>query len=51
MVHGEYDEELGLSKFEPLNRLVIGILENVKNREELRSAIGVLGWADDRGDR
>jgi len=51
VVHGEYDEDLGLSKFEPLHRLVIGILENVRNREELRSAIGVLGWAEDRGDR
>lgn len=50
VVHGEYDEELGLGKFEPLNRLVIGILENVRNREELRSAMGVLGWADDRGE-
>lgn len=50
VVHGEYDENLGLSKFEPLHRLVIGILENVRNREELRSAIGVLGWAENRGD-
>ncbi|MGI6740407.1 MAG: hypothetical protein ACOX7C_02815 [Brevefilum sp.] len=44
VVHGEYDEELGLRKFEALNRLVIGILENVKNREELYEAIGTLGW-------
>lgn len=44
VVHGEYDEELGLRNFEALNRLVIGILENVKNREELRDAIGILGW-------
>ena len=51
VVHGEYDEDLGLSKFEPLHRLVIGILENVRNREELRSAIGVLGWVEEIGGR
>lgn len=44
VVHGEYDEELGLRKFEALNRLVIGILENVKNKEELKEAMGALGW-------
>ena len=47
VVHGEYDEELGLRKFEALNRLVIGILENVKNKEELKEAIGALGWEDE----
>ena len=49
VVHGEYDEELGLRKFEPLHRLVVGILENVKNKEELHSAIGALGWNDNGG--
>ena len=29
VVHGDFDEELGLKKFEPLHRLIIGILENV----------------------
>lgn len=47
VVHGEYDEELGLRKFEALNRLVIGILENVKNKDELKEAIGALGWNDE----
>ena len=47
VVHGEYDEELGLRKFEPLNRLVVGVLENVKNKEELKEAIGALGWEDE----
>ena len=47
MVHGEYDEELGLRKFEPQNRLVVGVLENVKNKEELKEAIGALGWEDE----
>lgn len=44
VVHGEYNETQGLSKFEPLYRLVFGILENVRNSEELQGAIGALGW-------
>lgn len=46
VVHGDYDEEIGISKYKPLKRLVIGILENLKNREELHEAIGVLGWVE-----
>ena len=49
VVHGEYDDELGLSKFEPLHRLVIGILENITNNRELRSAIKSLGWEETVG--
>lgn len=44
VVHGDCDEDLGLRKFEPLYRLVSGILENVKNKDELKAAIGALGW-------
>lgn len=47
IVHGEYDEDLGLKKFEPLHRLVIGILENVKNKDDFREAKRVLGWIED----
>lgn len=47
VVHGEYDESLGLSKFEPLHRLVIGILENVHNSRELEDAKKALGWCKD----
>lgn len=46
VVHGEYDEELGLKKFEPLHRLVIGILENVRNKEEFKDAKKALGWPE-----
>lgn len=49
VVHGEYDEELGLSKFEPLYRLVIGILENVRNSNELQNATQSLGWENAQG--
>ena len=42
VIHGEYDEDLGLMKFESLNRLVIGILENVKNHKEIMDALETL---------
>jgi hypothetical protein len=44
IVHGEYNEGLALLKYESLHRLVIGILDNVKNNSELMTAIGSLGW-------
>ena len=47
VVHGEYDENIGLSKFDALYRLVIGILENVKNRKELLQAMEKLEWKID----
>lgn len=47
VVHGDFDEELGLKKFEPLHRLVIGILENVRNKEEFKDAKKALGWSED----
>lgn len=46
VVHGEYDENLGLNKFEPLYRLVIGILDNVNNHKEILEATTALGWDD-----
>lgn len=47
VVHGAYDEDLGLLKFDPLYRLVIGILDNVKNRQEILEATTALGWDDE----
>ncbi len=44
IVHGEYDEELALAKYDSLHRLIVGILDNVKNNRELTVAIGTLGW-------
>ncbi len=46
VVHGEYDEGLGLIKYEPLYKLIIGILDNVRKSEELRIAIKTLGWTN-----
>lgn len=50
VVHGEYDEKLGLAKFEPLHRLVIGILENVRNAKDFEDAKKILGWCKEGED-
>ncbi len=47
VVHGEYDEKLGLKNFKPAKRLVVGILDNMKNKEELKAAIRELGWTEE----
>ena len=47
VVHGEYDEDLGLAKFDSLYRLVIGILDNVNNHKEIIEATTALGWDDE----
>lgn len=44
VVHGNFDEEMGVNKFEPLLRLVLGILDNVKNKKEFDDAMKSLGW-------
>ncbi|MFC2013260.1 hypothetical protein ACFLUE_03125, partial [Chloroflexota bacterium] len=44
VVHGEYNEQLGLRKYEALRRLVVGVLDSVKNNREMMDAIGMLGW-------
>ncbi len=49
VVHGEYDEQQGLEEYESLNRLVIGILENIKNHKEITNAIEKLQWNKTKG--
>lgn len=49
VVHGNSDEQIGLMKYDALCRLVVGIIDNVRNNEELMSAIGLLGWNDEGG--
>jgi hypothetical protein len=44
IIHGDSDEQEGLKKYDALHRLVIGVLDNVKNSKELTSAIDSLGW-------
>lgn len=46
ILHGEYNEDLALSRYQSLHRLIIGVLDNVKNNNELMTAIGSLGWND-----
>jgi hypothetical protein len=50
VIHGEYEEELGLQKYDAFRRLVIGIIENVKKNQELMNAIGALGWDNQQED-
>ena len=49
VVHGDHDETLALQKFEPLHRLIVGILDNVRNNQELTATIGLLGWSTPEG--
>jgi hypothetical protein len=49
IVHGDSDEEQALQKFEPLHRLVVGILDKVNTNRELTTAIGTLGWNNQAG--
>lgn len=49
VVHGDSNEEVALSKYDSLYRLIVGILDNIKNNSELMSAIKTLGW-DDKGN-
>ena len=45
IAHGtNVSEADALLKYEPLHRLVVGIIENVKNNAELMTALGNLGW-------
>ncbi|MFV0402208.1 MAG: hypothetical protein ACK5LX_16545 [Oscillospiraceae bacterium] len=51
VVHGGYDEDLALAKYDSIYRLIIGILDNVKNNHELMEAIDTLEWDVDKGVR
>ena len=44
VVHGNHTEEEALLKFDAFYRLVTGILDNIRNKQELLAAIGTLGW-------
>lgn len=46
VVHGEYDEEIALEKFSTFYRLVTGIIENIKSKEEFQSAQQALGLSE-----
>lgn len=44
VLHGDFDEKTSLKKYAPLRRLVIGVLDNIKNNDEMMTAISKLGW-------
>lgn len=46
VVHGEYDEEIALEKFSAFYRLVTGIIENIKSKEDFQSAQQALGLSE-----
>lgn len=50
IIHGECDDNIGISKFELLYRLIIGILDNINNNKELLAAIKELNW-DTEGEK
>lgn len=51
IVHSDgSDEQAGLKKYDAFHRLVVGILDNVKNNKELMEVIGTLGWDTERNE-
>lgn len=50
IIHGDYDEQMGLQKYEALHQLVVGVLSKVKSSKEIMDAIGTLGWNKDGGE-
>lgn len=51
VVHGDYDEQDGLKKYDSLRRLVVGVLDNIKNSQEIAGAKTALGWGESREAR
>lgn len=45
-IHGNLDEIKILSKYSALRRLIIGVLDNIVNKDELKKACSELGWDD-----
>ena len=50
IIHGDYDEQMGLQKYEALHQLLVGVLSKVKSSKEIMDAIGTLGWNKDGGE-
>lgn len=49
IIHGATSEQTALDKYPALERLVISVIDNVKNDQEIASAIDSLGW-NEAGD-
>lgn len=48
--HGNCDEQTAIEKYMPLKRLVTGIIDNVKNKAEIKSALESLNWNCEDGN-
>ena len=53
IAHGNADEETALREYDPLRRLVVGIMDNVKKKEEeiknnaeLKKALDAIGFSN-----
>ena len=53
IAHGNSDEETALREYEPLRRLVVGIMDNVKRKEEeiknnaeIKTALDAIGFSN-----
>lgn len=44
VIHGDSDELEALDKYRPCRRLVLGVVNNIRNRAELAEAVATLGW-------
>lgn len=44
VIHGSADESEALGKYVPCRRLVIGVVENIRNNNEMSRAVAALGW-------
>jgi hypothetical protein len=45
VIHGNTSEDIALKKYIPSRRLILGILENVKNSDEISKALYDLEWS------
>ena len=48
VIHGDFDENVALTKYASFRRLVCGVLDNIRNSTELSQAVTILGWDDDK---
>ena len=46
VIHGDSDEFEALRKYKSCQRLVFGIVDNIRNNQEMAQAIASLGWND-----
>jgi len=44
IIHGDSNESQALEKYRPCRRLIFGIVDNIRNNQEMAQAIMALGW-------